>query len=134
MIRRAWPALYWLAFAALAFDAARDPGFVPDPEHQPYPWGDVAIVLCVLALLTAWLRVVWTPRPARPRWVRAANAGVFVLVMLFLVQGLAYTDMSGLTYVPAFFALATLLLLVGRGVAQAIRAARRRGRTARPAA
>jgi len=116
-LARRWYVLYWLGFVLVALDWGRHPGFVRDPELQPYPWLAVLVVSAILALFTAWLRAVMRPFTAGRAWVRWVSVVVFVVVLLYLVPWLIVTDGPGVAYVLPLFALVTLLVLLGRGLA-----------------
>lgn len=103
--------IYWLAFVWLAIGAGHSPGFIMHPEAAPYPTPGVMVLCMILAVLVVLLSLVMHP-PAnwRPR-VRFALRGVYVLLLLVMLALGMGTDMEGIVYVPAKFALVTLLFL-----------------------
>lgn len=103
---------YWLVFALQTLDAARDPGFVPDPASVPFPWGGVVTTWLVLALLTGGLYLVLRPHPHIPSWQRTLTTSGYVAVLLFVLLSSTVTDMPGHHYVPGRFAALTLLGLL----------------------
>ena len=103
---------YWLVFALHTVDAARDPGFVPDPASVPFPWSGVVTTWLVLALLTGWLYLVPRPHPQIRWWQRALTTFGYVAVLLFVLFSSVVTDRPGHHYVPGRFAALTLLGLL----------------------
>ena len=106
-------AIYWLLFAALAFSAAKNPGFVHHPELVSFPVVSLLIVWVSLALcVTAFYFVLRPPLFRTSSW-RLPSALAFAAALLVLSFGFAgYTDLPGLYYVPFYFASFTMLILV----------------------
>lgn len=104
--------LLWLAFAPIIAIAARNPGFVPNPEAVPYPWRAALVTWGLLGLQSAVL--FWLTRS--PRRLPVA----FGLALLLLVGSLVATptDMPRYEYVPGQY---HLVLVIGLGLVWATR-------------
>lgn len=114
-------ALYWLFFAVLAVFAARDPGFVGQPELVPYPWLGLVFTWEILAALVAIFYFILKPAFVRGSTSRLGAAFALSLVMIIASILTMITDMPGLYYVPHYFSLLTFLILL---VISAFRAGR----------
>src|SRR5262245_22568831 len=75
---------YWLAFAAFTLNAARNPGFVMNPDEVPYPWGAALGTVALLGLQTAGLNATLRPLSTNRSWRRVAGASA--LAFLFARQ------------------------------------------------
>jgi len=89
--RYGWVA-YWPVFVAYTLDAARDPGFVMDPEAAPYPWTAALQTCALLGAQTAALNATLRPMRSRPSWRRVAVASG--LALGFAVLSLAKVAMA----------------------------------------
>ena len=115
LLKKYWLVLLWLAFGPITADAARNPGFVLDPDAVPYPW---------LAALFTWARLgvecavffLILRSGRRLPWAVALAAILFFLSIMLWV-----TDMPGYHYVPAQFHFVLLLLLGLVWVAKALK-------------
>lgn len=103
--------VYWLAFVWVAIGAGHDPGFVMHPEAIPYPVVGVVVLCVVLAMLVALLGLVLRPPTTWRRWPRIALRTSYVFLLMVLMLPAGVTDLPGITYVPARFSMATLLVL-----------------------
>jgi hypothetical protein len=104
--------LYWLVFALCSVDAAREPGFVSDPAHAPYPWLGLLTTWLILALETGLLNLILRPKSFARSWMRLSAAiALYVALSAFSTRTIL-TDMPGLYYVPGLFHLTTLVALI----------------------
>ena len=101
--------VYWLAFAAYTLVAARHPGLVAPDVQVPYPWDGVLMTWAVLGIATGGLHAILRPRTFRRSWGRLAGAFGYALGLTVLAVVTFVTDMPGFVYVPAYFAVLTLL-------------------------
>ena len=112
LVRRYFLVLYWLAFVALAVDFGQYPGYVPNPELQPYPWKAVMLTCALLAVAVAILYAILRPVTFHRSWGRLGLALLYAAVLFVAGAATFVTDQPGYYYVPAYFAAATLLGLV----------------------
>jgi hypothetical protein len=115
-LRRYGLAAYWLVYAILTLDWARHPGFVPDPESVPYPWGAVFVTWGVVAVAVGILYAILRPPTFHQSWGRLGGALLFTAGLTLLAAMTFLSDMPGYYYVPhlfSFFTLLGLLLLAG---------------------
>jgi len=112
LIRRWFLLFHWVAFAGLATELAKNPGFVSHSEAVPYPWLGVFEIWSILAIFTAILYAILRPVTFDNSWKRLAGAIAFVAFLLALCIVTFVTDMPGLYYVPGWYAITTLSLLL----------------------
>lgn len=106
---------YWLVFAALTLDVARNPGFVPHPEAVPYPWVPALVTVALLGVQAAGLNATLRPLSTTRSWRRVAAASGLALVFALLTLASLATDMPGYEYPPKLFALANVLVVPAAG-------------------
>lgn len=105
-------AMYWLFFAALAFFAAQNPGYVRHPELVDLPWTGLFFTWAILAALIAGFYLVLKPALIGSSPTRLAVALALSLAMVVASIFTMVTDMPGLYYVPQYFSLLTFLVLL----------------------
>jgi hypothetical protein len=105
LLKRYWPLLLWIAFAPITAEAARNPGFVPNPESVPYSWGAALLTWARLGIEAGIFTLVLRSGRRLPL-AFALAAVLFFLSMVFYV-----TDMPGYSYVPGRFHLALVTIL-----------------------
>ena len=115
ILKRYWLVLVWLFFGPITADAARNPGFVPNPETVPYPWEAALFTWARLGVECAVFFAILRSGRRLPLAVALA-AILFLLSMMFWV-----TDMPGYHYVPGQFHFALVILLGLAWVAKAVR-------------
>jgi hypothetical protein len=104
---------YWLLFAIFSAFAASSPGYVHHPELVPYPWHALLVLWAFFGVLLALLYVILQPPEFRTSPWRLPLALLLGIAMSVPAAGtLATTDLPGLSYAPAVFALTTTLFLV----------------------
>jgi hypothetical protein len=108
--RYGWIA-YWLVFASYTLGAARNPGFVRNPESVPYPWAAAMLTCVFLGAQTAALNATLRPLSATGSWRRVAAASGLALVFAVLSLITTVTDMPGYYYAPGLFALANVIVV-----------------------
>ena len=115
LLKQYWLVLVWLVFGPITADAARNPGFVPNPEAISYPWEAALFTWARLGVeCAAFILILRSGR--RLRLAFALAAILFVLSLVFWV-----TDMPGYYYVPGQFHLALVILLGLVWVAKAVK-------------
>ncbi len=103
---------YWFLFAALTLYQAQFRGFVPDPEHAPYPWLSVFWIWVVLAVLIGVLYLILRPKTFQYQWARILAAVIYASILVLLAFVTFVTDMPGHYYVPAEFSFVTLIAVI----------------------
>jgi hypothetical protein len=107
--RRYGLAVYWLAFALYAGDAARYSGFVVHRPVAEYPWVGLVGTWVNLALEVALLRWLLRPLTFARSWGRLAAAlGVYAVLGVLSAVTFA-TDLPGYCYVPGQFHMVTFV-------------------------
>jgi hypothetical protein len=112
LARRYFLGAYWLLFVGLAVDWGQYPGYVPNPELQPYPWKAVALSCAFLAVAVAVLYAILRPVTFHRSWGRLGFALLYAAVLFVVGAATFVTDQPGYYYVPAYFSAATLLGLI----------------------
>jgi hypothetical protein len=114
--RRYFLGAYWLVFVGLAVDWGQYPGYVLNPEQQPYPWKAVALICGLVAVAIAILYAILRPVTFHRSWGRLGFALLYAGALFVVGAATFVTDQPGYYYVPAFFSAATLLGLVAFAV------------------
>ena len=111
LVRRYGWIAYWLVFVVYTLSAARNPGFVRNPESVPYPWRAALLTCVLLGLETAALNATLRPLSATHSWRRVAGASGLALVLALLSLSTAFSDMPGYYYAPGLFALVNVIVV-----------------------
>lgn len=122
-VRRFGWIAYWLVLASYTLAAARNPGFVRNPDLVPYPWKAALVTCLFLGLQTAALNATLRPLRATRSWRRVATASGLALLFAALSLVTTVTDMPGYYYVPGLFALTNVVVVPLIGVVLALSAA-----------
>jgi hypothetical protein len=99
--------VYWAFFVVLALRQAEYPGLMLEPERWRYPWAAVPVVAVLLAALVAGLHVILRPATYHRSWGRLLGAVAYSAVLVALASFTVATDLPGIAYVPAYFAVVT---------------------------
>ena len=120
LARRYFLGAYWLLFVALAVEWGQYPGYVPNPELQPYPWRAVAVTCALLAVAVAILYAILRPFTFHHSWGRLGFALLYAAALFAVGAATFVTDQPGYYYVPAYFSAATLLGLIAFAILLAV--------------
>ncbi len=105
LLKGYWPLLLWVAFGPITAEAARSPGFAPNPESVPYPWGAALLTWARLGVEAGIFTLILKPGHRLPLAFALAAALLFLSVRFYV------TDMPGYHYVPGRFHLALVIIL-----------------------